>query len=456
MIDNGSLRTADVREAALRPLAPSGPRFWAIAAVLSVLSLVGIVGFVIQLVDGLGVAGYTDQTFWSIYEANLVAFIGVSYGGALVSAILRLTHAHWRAPITRLAESMAVFSLVIGALYAIIHLGRPERIWELVVRPRIDSPIVWDFVAVTTYLVATLIFLYLPLIPDLAVLRERFRDSGGWRARLYRTLAFDWYGLEHQRVVLNRGITTIAILIIPIAVLVHSVLSWAFAVTSRPGWHSTIFGPYFVIAALYSGVAMVILVVAAFRKAYDLTSFIQLKHFQNLAYIMLALDVLYLYFTFTEFLTEGYAMTEDTASIIQALLLGQYAPSFWLFVLGGGLIPLLLVAVPRTRTVTGIVVASAFVVAGMWLKRILIVVPPAAHPLIVGPWGAFHLTWVSIAVTIGGAAAIPLLMMFFFKLVPVLGIDEIEQIAEENAHAIPAVVPTRESAVALSGRGGAR
>jgi Ni/Fe-hydrogenase subunit HybB-like protein len=455
MIESETYRAEDVREAALRPLAPSGPRFWALAAVLSVVALAGVVAYVVQLIYGLGAAGYTDQTFWSIYEANLVAFIGVSYGGALVSAILRLTQARWRAPITRLAESMAVFSLLIGALYAIVHLGRPERMWELVVRPRIDSPIVWDFAAVMTYLVATLVFLYLPLIPDLAVLRDRVRDSGGWRARLYRTMAFNWSGLPRQRELLDRGITTIAILIIPIAVLVHSVLSWAFAVTSRPGWHSTIFGPYFVIAALYSGVAMVILVVAGFRKAYNLERFIHLKHFRYLAYIMLSLDILYLYFTFTEFLTEGYAMTEDDASIIQALLTGQYAPSFWLFVFGGGVIPLLLVALPRTRTVTGIVVASGLVVAGMWLKRILIVVPPAAHPLIVGPWGAFHLTWVSIAVTVGGAAAIPLLMMFFFKFFPVLGIDEIEQLAEEDAHAIPALAMARESRVTLSQRGGA-
>src|SRR5579884_2756739 len=184
-----------VTEAALRPLQPSSRRFWLIAAGLGLLVMLGLVAYVTQLTEGLGVAGYSDHGFWGIYEANLVAFIGVSYGGALVSAILRLTQARWRAPITRLAESMAVFSLLIGALYAIVHLGRPERMWELVTRPRINSPIVWDFAAVMTYLVATLIFLYLPLIPDLAVLRERFQYSVGWRARLYRALSFDWSGL---------------------------------------------------------------------------------------------------------------------------------------------------------------------------------------------------------------------------------------------------------------------
>src|SRR5579884_2423657 len=171
----------DVREAALRPLARSGRRFWLLAGLLGLLVLWGVVSYAIQLVNGLGAAGYTDRGFWGIYEANLVAFIAVSYGGALVSAILRLSQARWRAPITRLAEAMAVFSLLVGMLFAIVHLGRPDHIYLMFLQPQVSSPIVWDFVVISTYLVATLIFLYLPAIPDLAVLRER---TGGWRGRL--------------------------------------------------------------------------------------------------------------------------------------------------------------------------------------------------------------------------------------------------------------------------------
>ncbi|HBY97434.1 MAG: polysulfide reductase NrfD [Ardenticatenaceae bacterium] len=431
-------RLEDVREAALRPLAPSGRRFWALMAGLGLLAGWGVVAYITQLVKGLGVAGYSDKAFWGIYEANLVAFIGVSYGGALVSAILRLTQAKWRAPITRMAEAMALFSLLIGALFAIVHLGRPDRIWRMVVTPNISSPIIWDFVAVMMYLGATLIFLFLPLIPDIAVLRDRFQQQGGWRARLYRGLALNWRGLPRQVRLLERGMTTVAILIIPIAVIVHSVLSWAFAVTGRPGWHSTIFAPYFVVAALYSGVALVILVVAGFRQGYGLERYITLKHFQNLAYLMLTLDLLYLYFTFTELLTEGYVMTEDIVPVLEALLVGQYALFFWLFILGGGILPLLLVAVPKTRTIPGIVVASTLVVAGMWLKRLLIVVPAVAHPLIhqvvAGAWGAFRPTWVAIGITVGAAAAIPLLLMLFFKFFPILAIYEMEEIAAEEVH----------------------
>ncbi|HEX5417262.1 MAG TPA: NrfD/PsrC family molybdoenzyme membrane anchor subunit [Chloroflexota bacterium] len=420
----------DVREAALRPHERSGWRFWGLAAVLGLLVALGVVAYLIQITRGLGVAGYSDQSFWGIYEANLVAFIGVSYGGALVSAILRLTHARWRAPITRLAESMAVFSLLVGMLFALIHLGRPERIWEMVVTPNISSPLVWDFTAIMSYLVVTLIFLYLPLIPDLAILRDR-RASGGLWSRLYGFFAMNWRDWPEQWRALNGALTAVAILIIPLAVSVHSVLSWAFAVTERPGWHSTIFGPYFVVAALYSGVGAVILVVAGFRHGYRLGRYITVKHFQYLAYLMLTLDLLYLYFTFTELLTEGYAMDEDVVPIVASLLVGQYAPYFWLFITAGGLLPLLLVALPRTRTIPGIVVAASLTVAGMWLKRLLIVVPAVAHPLIAGEWGSFQPTWIALGITLGAAAAIPLFLMFFFKLVPILAIGEIEEMAAE-------------------------
>lgn len=433
MVHERSMPLADVREAAVRPLGRSGWRFWALAGVLAALVVVGVGAYAYQVAGGLGTAGYYDRGFWGIYEANLVAFIGVSYGGALVSAILRLTGARWRAPITRLSEAMAVAALLVGASFAIVHLGRPDRIWELVVIPHGSSPIVWDFIAVMTYLVATLIFLALPLIPDMAVLRDRPGAASGWRRRLYGALSLNWRGAPGQQRLLDQSVTAVAILIIPIAVLVHSVLSWAFAVNSRPGWDSTIFAPDFVVAALFSGVAMVILVVAGFRKGYHLERYIESKHFRYLAYLMLALDLLYLYFTFAELLTEGYTLNEQVTPILTQLLAGQYAPFFWVFVVGAGLVPLLLVAVPRTRTVPGIVTASALVVAGMWLKRLLIVVPAATEPLISGDWGSFHPTWVAASITLAGAAAIPLLLMLFFKVFPILAIHEMEEVAAEVA-----------------------
>lgn len=422
---------AEVREAALRPLAGTGTTYRWIALALLGLVAWGVAGYVTQLRLGLGAAGYADRGFWGIYEADLVAFIALSYGGALVSAILRLTRARWRGPITRLAEATALVSLLVGMSFALIHLGRPDRIWRLVAAPQLASPIVWDFVVITTYLGATAIFLYLPLVPDLAILRDHFERCSPWRARVYGVLALRWRGSPSQRRALARGTLVVAIAIVPLAVFVHSVLSWAFSLTGRPGWSSTIFAPYFVVGALYSGVAMVVLVVAGFRAGYRLDRFITPMHFRYLGYLLVTLDASYLYFTFSELLTEGYVMSEEAVPVLQALLVDRYAPYFWLFVVAGGILPLLLVALPATRTVPGIVAAAALVVGAMWLKRLLIVVPVAARPLITGAWGDFRLTWVAVSVTVAAAAAIPLLLMLFFKLVPILPAWEMEEIEAE-------------------------
>ena len=196
---------------------------------------------------------------------------------------------------------------------------------------------------------------------------------------------------------------------------------------------------------------MVILVVAAFRKAYHLEDMISPTHFHRLGYLMITLGVAYLYFTFTELLTEGYKQTEELTPLLEALLVGRYAVYFWIFVAAAGIAPLLLVGIPRTRNVPGIVVAAGLVVVGMWLKRLLIVLPAANNPLIQGPWGNFELTWVAVAVTLAGAAAIPLLLMLFFKLVPILAVDEIEEIAAEEQAAAKA--PAARGRLALGGEG---
>jgi len=389
---------------------------------------IAFVAYGYQVSAGLWVAGYNDTAFYGIYEANLVAFIGVSYGGALVSAVLRLTNAHWRAPITRMAEGMALVALLVGAAFAIVHLGRPERIWELIVHPQAGSPIVWDVIAISTYLVATLVFLYLPLIPDLAVARDRLGPtSGRMRRTFYRLAAAGWSGTPSQRRSLNWSVGAMAVLIIPLAVAVHSVLAWAFSMTSRPGWHSTIFGPYFVIAALYSGVALVIVVVAAFRKVYRLEPYIGLRHFVSLGRIMAVLGIVYLYFTFAELLTSAYTRTHEEASIVAVMLEGSYAPGFWLFMVGGLFVPLALTLVPTFRHERYLVLAGVLAVVGMWLKRMLITLPAATAPLIGDSWGAAQLTWVAIAITLGATAAIPLGLMILFRFVPILSLDEMAE-----------------------------
>ena len=423
----------EIREAAIRPIVKPGKWWGWLVAFLGLIVLGGIGTYLYQLKNGLGVTALNDGVFYGMYMTNLVTFIGISYGGAIVSAILRLTNAAWRAPITRLAEGMAVVSLITGAIFAIVDMGRLPNLWWVMVTPNPMSPVVWDIVAITTYIFASILFFTLPVIPDTAiVLNSGTRISGGLK-RLYSLISLKWSGLFSQQKTLAKAMTVMAILIIPLAVSVHSVLAWVFAVTSREGWHSSIFGPYFVVGALFSGVAAVTLVVAFFRKAYRLDKYIGQKQFRYLGFLMLALGAIYLYFTFAEFLTEGYTQYVDTVPYLRSMLLADYAPIFWPFVILGVIVPILLVAFPKTRGIKGITLASALVVGGMWVKRFLIIVPPLREGLFGTTYASYSGSWVEWVITLGAAVAIPFFLLLMFRVFPVLPIYEMQEIAEEQS-----------------------
>ena len=438
----GSEAQTGLRAAAMRPVLETPRWWWPTVIALGTIVVLGIAAWAIQAADGLGVAGYNNQAFWAVYEADLVAFIGVSYGGAVVSAILRLTNAPWRAPLTRIAEATALVTLPVGMAFIIPHLGSPWRSWELVWPPywNLSSPILWDFFAVSTYFLATAVFFYLPLIPDAAIARGWIDpDRAGARARvtrwLYRTIGKNWSGNARQRKLLHSMIGLVAIMIIPLAVSVHSVLSFAFASSSRAGYSETIFPVYFVVAALYSGVGLVVVSVALCRRLWHLEAFITPRHFVRLGFLLVAFGSAYLYLTFTEYLIDGYPGTTDRAAWVRQILIGRYWIPFWIYVVAGAVAPLVIMAMRRTRTMRGVVVASGLVVFALWVKRLVIVIPPATEPLVrspisaVGAWGTYHFTWIPISITLAATAAIPLLLLVLFRFVPILSIHEMEQIA---------------------------
>ncbi|TMG41130.1 MAG: polysulfide reductase [Chloroflexi bacterium] len=416
-------------ERAMWPIGRGDRKFWIAVVVLSAMVAAGFYAYIYQLQRGLWVTGLNQKVSWGFYIINCVFFIGISYGGAMTSAILRLTNAKWRAPLTRLAEATAVAALLVGAVYPIIDLGRPDRALHLLLYPQVGSPIVWDLVAVSTYLVASFVFLYLPLIPDLAMCRDTLGPSAGRvRRTIYRVLALGWRGEPRQERSLARGIGIMAVLIIPLAVSVHSVLAWLFAVTARGGWHSTIFAPLFVLAAMLSGVAAVILVVAALRKVYGLQEFITAKHFRYLSYLLIALGVGYLYFMVSEYLTEAYVLERSTTPVLEAIFEGVYAPAFWVFTVGGLVLPLVVAALPGRFAIARACTGSALIIGGMWLKRFLIVVPGMAEPVMPWDWGRYAPTWVEVTITIGSAAAIPLLLIVFFRFFPAMSVHEMEEV----------------------------
>jgi molybdopterin-containing oxidoreductase family membrane subunit len=318
--------------------------------------------------------------------------------------------------------------LAVGALFPVIHLGHPERVWQFFTQPQLDSPLLWDMVAILTYLLVTVFLFSIPLIPDLAIAET---SVDGWRKRLYRRLSVNWVGTPEQERVLGRATTTLAILVIPVAVMVHTVLSYAFSLTSRPGWFSTIFGPYFVVAAIYSGVAVVILATVFYRRIYRLEAWIEERSVRYLSYLMIALGSLYGYFTFTEITTEGYVGEESAANVLFTVLLRDYSVAFWTFVLLGLVVPISLVAWRRTRTPLGMGVASALVILGMFLKRFLIVVPPLTQPLVGDEVGIYFPGIVEILITAGAAAGMILLLIGLFRVFPVLGIHEMAELGDE-------------------------
>jgi len=422
-------------ERALWPIGRGDLRFWLAIGLLSALVAFGIYAYVYQLQRGLWVTGLNQRVSWGFYIINCVFFIGISYGGAMTSAILRLTNARWRAPLTRLAEATAVAALLVGAVFPIIDLGRPDRFLNVLLYAQVGSPIVWDVVAISTYLVASLVFLYLPMIPDLAIARDALGARAKLLGKVYSALSLGWTGTPSQERALQRGIGIMAILIIPLAVSVHSVLAWLFAVTTRGPWHSTIFAPLFVLAAVLSGVAAVILVIAALRRVYGLQPFITARHFRYLSYLLVALGMAYLYFMISEYLTEGYVLEQSTAPVLESIFLGQYAPAFWTFAVGGLVLPLFLAGLPGRFPIARACLAAILVIAGMWLKRFLIVVPGMAGPIMPWEWGRYSPTWVEIAITVGAAAAIPLMLIVFFRFFPVMSVHEMDEV--EGVHAAP-------------------
>ena len=400
----------------------------------------GTFAWIWQIRYGLAVTGLNDRVSWGLYITNFVFFIGISHAGTLVSAILRLTHAEWRRPITRLAELITVVALLVGSTQIVMDMGRPDRLLNILKFPHLRSPILWDVVSVSTYLAGSLLYFYLPLIPDLAMLRGA--AWAGRRRRLYDWMSLRWNHTPAQRSALARSIGIMAIVIVPVAISVHTVVSWIFGMTLREGWNSTIFGPYFVIGAIFSGIAAIIVVMAIFRRVYHFEEFITEKHFQNLGILLLVLGLLYTYFTLSEYLTIGYKLRVGDRALLHHLISGPYAIPFWTFAIGGTLIPILLLSFRRTRTIRLIVTAAVLVNIGMWLKRFVIVVPSLSLPLMPYEWGTYRPTWVEWSITAGAFAAFALLFALFSRIFPSISVWEVEEglIEEgliEESHATP-------------------
>jgi len=412
----------------LHPVFHTSRRFYLIALLLTVPILAAIGAFLYQAYAGIGVAGITRPVFWGFYITNFVFWIGISHAGTLISAILRLANAGWRRPVTRCAEAITVFALVIGASFPVIHLGRPWLFFWLIpypsergIWPNFRSPLLWDFFAIGTYITGSLTFLLLPIIPDWATVRDK---ASGWRKRIYTVLALGWRGTPREWRRLEMGMRIMAVAIIPVAVSVHTIVSWDFAMAPVPMWHSTVFGPYFVAGAIFSGIAALIIAMAFLRKFLHLEEYLKPIHFDNLGKLLLLMSLLWIYFIFAERLTVWYGNQTSEMAAFWSIQRGKFAILFWTMVFCNFLIPFPILAIKKLRTIAGTVIASVTVVIGMWIERFLIIVPPLEHKYLPYAWGNYRPTWVEITITAGTFAAMALLYLLFVKFVPIISMWE--------------------------------
>jgi len=435
VIENDFLET-DEDAILFQHVARTGPRFYLLIGFLIAIIALAAYAYFIQLQQGFVVTGMRDQVLWGLYITNFVFFIGVSHVGILISGILRMANAEWRRPITRMAEAITVCALLIGIIMIFIDLGRPERMLYVLRYGRIQSPVMWDALSISTYLIGSLIFLYAALVPDLATCRDHLSRVSRWRRWLYRRLALGWNDNKAQKELINKGISTMSLLIIPIAVSVHTVVSWIFGMLLRVGWHSAIFGPYFVVGAIYSGVGAVIVAMGVFRHFYHLEDYIKPKHFFYLGYLLFALDLGYLYFTLSEYLTIAYGGKTEDLELLEALFGGgSFTYLLYIVIIFGLIVPAFLIAIPRTRSIKGIIFASVLVNICMWIKRYIIIIPVLARPVIGTEWVTYSPTWIEWSITAGGFAAFMLLYAIFSKLFPIVSAWEIKEGREIMAQA---------------------
>ena len=421
---------------ALAPIGKTSNGFIAFILLLLAVAGWGLYAFIVQLRFGLIGTGMRDQVMWGLYLVNFVFFIGISHAGTLISAILRVTNAGWRTPVTRMAELITVVAISVGALMPVIDLGRPDRVGNILLFGRLQSPLLWDIISITSYLSGSLIYLYLPMIPDLALMRDKLRAGGSSIKRtIYTLLAVGWRDTPEQRHRLEKAIGIMALTIIPIAISVHTVVSFVFSMLLRPGYDSTVFGIYFVIGAIFSGIASILIVMAIFRKLYHLEEYITERHFKNLSYLLLTALLLYSYLTFGEYLTMGYTLKVEAKHLLETLTVGENALSFWFFVIGGTLIPAILLLIRRGPVLPRILTAAVLINIGKWIKRFVIIVPGLQVPLMPYDFGSYRPTWIEWSVTAGAFAMFILIFSVFTKLMPVLSIWEVaEQHEAETPH----------------------
>jgi len=409
-----------------------GKSTWAWSIFFIAVILVGLYALYLQIVKGHVVTGMRDNVVWGLFIVNFIFFIGLSYAGAIIAGLLHLAKVKWGKPIIRLAQFMTLISVIVGPIFILLCVGRFDRLHHLFIYPRIQSPLTWDVMAVVTFLTGSILYLWLALIKDLAVYRDAKMKVPKWKQWLYETLSLGYSGSASQKKHLIVSQNLLSIIMIPLSIIVASILSWIFGMTLRPGWHSTIFGPYFVLGAVYSGCGVLIVAMWFYRKLYSLDYYFTDKHFIYLGYIMLVLAAGYGYFTFSEYFTDWFGSEKWNSELIEKLFSTHEYGNWTLFANVAGIaLPMLIVALPMTRKPGLISLAAFIMVIAMWVKRYLIIVPTLETTLLPMQdtrmeYVKYSATWPEWALTFAGIATFLLFFTVMSKFVTVVPVTELE------------------------------
>jgi molybdopterin-containing oxidoreductase family membrane subunit len=402
-------------------------RFWIF--ILTMFAIVGVWGFVIQFQRGLGVTGMRDYVSWAMYIGNFVFFVAVSLIGFLISSTLHLLKFEWSKPISRVAEQVAIAAVALAGIIIVMDMGRPDRVLNVFLHGRFASPILWDVTVISTYLVISVLLFYIPLIPDLALLRDRLTGVPEIQKKIYTILSLGWKGNDEQFRLLAHAMRVLMILIIPVGLSIHTVTSWLFAVTPRAGWDTTIFGPYFVTGAFVSGTAAVNVLMYIYRGRYRLKYYFTEFHFDKMGKLLVFVCLVYLYFNLNEFLVPGYKMKLAEGIHLKEIFQGGHSGLFWFAQIGGMVLPIILLLFRFFRKPLPLFLISMLVVVASWFKRFVIVVPTVEHPHLPiqnVPEYFKHYTPTSneIVITLFAFVAAFMIITILAKLFPVISIWE--------------------------------
>ncbi|HET8655201.1 MAG TPA: NrfD/PsrC family molybdoenzyme membrane anchor subunit [Longimicrobiaceae bacterium] len=423
----------EVNRDALRLLTKPGKGYLALLGFSIALVLLAVGAFLTMIFFGLGVTGLTNPVNWATYITTFVFWVGIGHAGTLISAILYLFRAPWRQAIYRFSEAMTVFAVITAALFPIIHIGRPWFFYWLLplpserhIWPNFRSPLLWDVFAVTTYLTVSTVFFYIGLIPDIAAARDG--TNVAWRKKAYSILALGWRGTDREWKNFTRAYLFLAALATPLVLSVHSVVSWDFAVSIVPGWHTTIFAPYFVGGAILSGVAMVVTIAIPVRKVFHLEKYFTELHFDRLAKLLILTSLVVGYSYLMEYFMAYYSGDLFERGVFWDRVTGQYWWAGWSMITFNAVMPQLLWFPKIRKNLNSFFLISIFVNIGMWYERFVIIVPPLAHSYEPWKWLNYHMGPIEACILLGSFGWFFMWFLLFLRFLPGISMSEIKEV----------------------------